>query len=207
MRTVVPGLRRGGRRLRGRRAEDPGPADDPARAGGGGYPALLFINKIDTATRRVRETLELLQKASRTPLLLRQIPIWKDGMRGGLHRPRAGARLHLPRARAERGRPSPDGELPREKEARFSMLERLADHDDAADGGLISEIEPPRDRVFDDLCRELREGQVVPVLIGAAERGNGVTRLLKALRHEAPRIAEDARASRRLPRKARRSLR
>jgi elongation factor G len=31
---------------------------------------------------------------------------------------------------------------------------------------------------------------VVPVLIGAAERGNGVTRLLKALRHEAPRLAE-----------------
>ena len=31
---------------------------------------------------------------------------------------------------------------------------------------------------------------MVPALIGSAERGNGVTRLLKALRHEAPTLAE-----------------
>ena len=31
---------------------------------------------------------------------------------------------------------------------------------------------------------------MVPVFIGSAERGNGVTRLLKALRHEAPTLAE-----------------
>src|SRR6478735_112848 len=35
-----------------------------------GIPRFLFINKIDTATRRVHETLSLLQPASRTPLLL-----------------------------------------------------------------------------------------------------------------------------------------
>jgi elongation factor G len=70
------------------------------------------------------------------------------------------------------------------------MLERLADHDDELMEELLSDIEPPRDRVFDDLARELRERQVVPVLIGSAERGNGVTRLLKALRHEAPTLAE-----------------
>ena len=33
---------------------------------------------------------------------------------------------------------------------------------------LISDIEPPRDRVFDDLAKELREGHVVPLLIGSA---------------------------------------
>ena len=31
------------------------------------------------------------------------------------------------------------------------MLEALADYDDALMEELISEIEPPRDRVFDDL--------------------------------------------------------
>src|ERR687884_570266 len=153
-------------------------------------PRFLFINKIDAATRRVRETLALLQKASRTPLLLRQIPIWKDGIAVGfidLALERAFVyREHAPSEVVE----FPDGELPREKEARFSMLERLADHDDALMEDLISEIEPPKDRVFEDLAKELREGQVVPALIGAAERGNGVTRLLKALRHEAPRLAD-----------------
>ncbi len=153
-------------------------------------PRVLFINKIDTATRRIRESLEILQPASRTPLLLRQIPIWRDGIAVGF------IDLALERAFIYREHaPSevvalPDGELPREREARYAMLERLADYDDALMEDLISEIEPPRDRVFDDLAREVRERHVVPVLFGAAERGNGVTRLLKALRHEAPRLPE-----------------
>jgi elongation factor G len=153
-------------------------------------PRYLFINKIDTATRQVRETLQLLQKASRTPLLLRQIPLWKDGIAVGfidLALERAFIyREHAPSEVVE----MPEGELPSEREARFAMLERLADYDDSLMEDLISEIEPPRDRVFDDLARELRERHVVPVLIGSADRGNGVTRLLKALRHEAPRLAD-----------------
>ncbi|HEY8381891.1 MAG TPA: elongation factor G [Microvirga sp.] len=153
-------------------------------------PCFLFINKIDTATRRVRETLALLQRASRTPLLLRQIPIWKDGIAVGF------IDLALERAFIYREHaPSeivdlPEGEMPREREARFAMLERLADYDDALMEDLISEIEPPRNRIFDDLAREVQERHVVPVLIGSADRGNGVTRLLKALRHEAPRLQE-----------------
>jgi elongation factor G len=152
-------------------------------------PRFLFLNKIDTATRRVRETLSMLQAASRTPLLLRQIPIWKDGIAVGY------IDLALERAFVYREHapsevvPLPDGEAEREKEARYSMLERLADYDDSLMEDLLGEIEPPRDRVFDDLARELRDRHVVPVLIGCAERGNGVTRLLKALRHEAPGIA------------------
>ena len=41
-------------------------------------PRFLFLNKIDKADKRVRDTLKLLQPASRTPLLLRQIPIWRN---------------------------------------------------------------------------------------------------------------------------------
>ncbi len=153
-----------------------------------GIPRFLFLNKIDTATRRVRETLQMLQPASRTPLLLRQIPIWKNGIAVGF------IDLALERAFIYREHaPSevldiPSGESVREKEARYSMLEKLADYDDALMEDLLSDIEPPKDRVFDDLSRELREGHVVPLLFGAAERGNGVTRLLKALRHEAPDV-------------------
>ena len=87
------------------------------------------------------------------------------------------------------------------------MLERLADYDDALMEQLISDIEPPRDRVFDDLARELREGHVVPLLMGSATAGHGVTRLLKALRHEAPGVDADARAARRRGRRGRRSPR
>ncbi|WP_372425700.1 elongation factor G [Salinarimonas chemoclinalis] len=153
-------------------------------------PRFLFLNKIDTAAQRVRDTLALLQRASRTPLLLRQIPIWKDGIAVGfvdLALERAFIyREHAPSRVVEGSDTAP----PDARDARFQMLERLADYDDALMEELLSDIEPPRDRVFDDLARELRERHVVPVLFGSAEHGNGVTRLLKALRHEAPRLPQ-----------------
>src|SRR5262245_13088801 len=45
-----------------------------------GVPRILFLNKIDRGSAGVRETLKLLQPASRAPLLLRQIPLRKDGV-------------------------------------------------------------------------------------------------------------------------------
>jgi elongation factor G len=153
-------------------------------------PRFLFINKVDAANQLIGEILPVLQRASRTPLLLRQIPIWKNGIAVGF------VDLALERAFIYREHaPSEvvtvdEGEMPDKRDARFRMLERLADYDDALMEELVSDIEPPRDRVFDDLARELRERHVVPVLFGSAARGNGVTRLLKALRHEAPRLSE-----------------
>src|SRR6185295_7144337 len=82
--------------------------------------------------------------------------------------------------------------LEQEKTARFSMLEKLADHDDELMEQLLEDIPPPRDKVFDDLAKELRDGVVVPVLMGVATRTNGVLRLLKALRHEAPNVTATA---------------
>jgi elongation factor G len=152
-------------------------------------PRIVFLNKIDAAEGLVRDALELLQPASRTPMIMRQIPIWENGVATGY------IDLALERAFVYREHaPStvidlPEPELPREKQARYSMLERLADYDDALMEELLGDIEPPRDQIFDDLARELREGLVTPVLIGSADRGNGVTRLLKAIRHEAPGVA------------------
>ncbi len=154
-----------------------------------GVPRILFLNKIDQASGGLRETLEMLQPASRTPLLLRQIPVWENGVATGF------VDLALERAFVYReSAPStviemPAGVVPEEKQARYSMLEKLADYDDALMEQLISDIDPPKDLVFDDLARELREGHVVPVLMGSATEGHGVTRLLKAVRHEAPAIA------------------
>ena len=78
----------------------------------------------------------------------------------------------------------------RETEARFHMLEQLADYDDELMEQLLSDMQPPRDKVFDDLARELREGLICPVLLGSAENGNGILRLMKALRHEAPFVED-----------------
>lgn len=157
-----------------------------------GVPRVLFLNKIDKASAGVRETLKLLQPASATPLLLRQIPLRKDGVVVGSI-DLALERAYVYREHAESEITEiPDDEKAGEIEARFSMLETLADHDDALMEQLLEEIEPPRDAVFDDLAADLREGAVTPVLIGAAEKGNGVMRLLKTIRHDAP----DAEATR-----------
>ncbi len=153
-------------------------------------PRVLFLNKIDKADTRVRETLKLLQPASAVPLVLRQIPIWKSGIAIGTI-DLALERAHIYREHAESEIvPIPDGERHREVEARYEMLEKLADYDDSLMEELLSDIEPPRDQVFDDLARDMRQGLICPVFIGSAERGNGISRLLKAIRHEAPGIEE-----------------
>jgi elongation factor G len=155
-----------------------------------GIPRFLFLNKIDKADQRVRETLKLLQPASRVPLVLRQIPIWSNEIITGFV-DLALERAFIYKEHAPSEVVSLEGEhADRNKEARFSMLEKLADHDDELMEQLLEDIPPPRDKVFDDLSKELRDGVICPVLIGVATRTNGVLRLLKALRHEAPGVAD-----------------
>src|SRR5271155_884233 len=155
-------------------------------------PRILFVNKIDKADAGVHDVLKLLQPASRTKLILRQIPTFKDDIISGF------VDLALERAFVYKEH-APSEVVPLEgdaadleKTARFSMLEALADHDDELMEQLLEDIQPPRDKVFDDLTRELREGLVCPILLGTATRSNGVLRLMKALRHESPGIAETA---------------
>jgi elongation factor G len=155
-------------------------------------PRVLFVNKIDKADTNVHDVLKLLQPASRTKLILRQIPTFAGDIISGF------VDLALERAfvykehAASEVVPLEGDIVDREKTARFSMLETLADHDDELMEQLLEDIQPPRDKVFDDLTRELREGLVCPVLMGTAARANGVLRLMKALRHESPGIVETA---------------
>ncbi len=155
-------------------------------------PRFLFLNKIDKADKRVRETLRLLQPASRVPLVLRQIPIWSNDIVIGFV-DLALERAHIYKEHAPSEVVPLEGDnLDRGKEARFTMLESLADHDNELMEQLLEDIPPPRDKVFDDLSKELRDGVICPVLIGSATRTNGVLRLMKALRHEAPTAADSA---------------
>ncbi len=155
-------------------------------------PRLLFLNKIDKGDAGVHDVLRLLQPASRTKLILRQIPTFSgDIITGFVDLALERAFVYKEHAPSEIIALEGDA-ADRKKTARFSMLETLADHDDELMEQLLEDIEPPRDKVFDDLTRELREALVCPVLMGTATRTNGVLRLLKAIRHESPGIAETA---------------
>jgi elongation factor G len=158
-----------------------------------GVPRVLFLNKIDRTSAGVRDVLKLLQPASRAPLLLRPIPLRTDGVIiGSIDLALERAYIYREYAESEIAE-IPGDDKAREIEARFSMLETLADHDDGLMEQLLEEIEPPRDAVFDDLAADLRDGAVTPVLIGTAEKGNGVLRLLKTIRHDAPDVGATCR--------------
>jgi elongation factor G len=153
-------------------------------------PRFLFLNKIDKADATIHDVLNVLQPASRSKLLLRQIPTFSGDIISGF------VDLALERAFVYKEHapseviPLEGDVLDKEKTARFSMLETLADHDDELMEQLLEDIQPPRDKIFDDLSKELRESLVCPVLFGSATRTNGVLRLMKALRHESPGIAD-----------------
>ncbi|HYM31754.1 MAG TPA: elongation factor G [Candidatus Cybelea sp.] len=151
-----------------------------------GIPHFIFVNKIDKASGLVRDLLASLQAVSAKPLVLRQVPI-REGEHVTGYVDLASERAYVYKDDA----PSAIVEIPadmkdRKAEARYAMLEKLADFDDKLMEALLEEREPSRDIVFADLSRDLQEGLIVPVLLGAADTGHGVRRLLKALRHEVP---------------------
>lgn len=155
-----------------------------------GVPRIVFLNKIDRAEAGPREVLQWMQPASAKPLVLRQLPIWNKGVVTGFI-DLALERAHVYQELAE----SRIVEMPAdikdlEKGERFTMLESLADHDDALMEQLLADLDPPRERIFSDLTRDIREGHVVPVLFGSAEHGNGIGRLLKTVRHDIGGVAE-----------------
>ncbi|MBL28617.1 MAG: elongation factor G [Rhodospirillaceae bacterium] len=149
-------------------------------------PYLIFVNKMDRASGSARDVLEALQAISKRPLVLRQVPIRKGEAVSGY--------IDLVHERAysysDNGASSliqiPEEMQTEEQDARGEMLEALADFDDSLLEKLLEDVVPPKEEIYQTLHKDFSEGLVVPVLFGAAERENGVRRLLKALRHDVP---------------------
>ena len=156
-------------------------------------PHLLFINKIDTlGEQRVRDVVTAYQAVSARKLVLRAVPIRENGTVTGL--------VDLVSERAYRFNPHkpsnlvalPDRLKDRESEARQSLLESVADFDDALLEKLLEDVVPDSSEIYDRMALELASDLIVPVFLGSAENDNGVRRLLKALRHEGPEVAVTA---------------
>ena len=151
-------------------------------------PYIVFINKMDVSTGSVRATLDSLQTVSSRPLVLREIPI-RDGDQISGH-------VDLVSERAfkwQEGTPSKLIELPEsikddEELARTELLEALADFDDSLLENLLEDVIPSTDEIYKNLTKYLTENLIVPVFFGSAEQDSGITRLMKALRHESPGV-------------------
>jgi elongation factor G len=151
-----------------------------------GIPCDIFVNRIDSMTGRVRDIVAALQTYCSHHIVLRQIPIREGGTVTGA--------IDLISERAWQYRenaPSALIELPaelasREREARSELLESLADFDDHLLEQLIEDQTPMTEEVFEVARRVLQDNDLVSAFLGSASHGNGVTRLMKSLRHEAP---------------------
>jgi elongation factor G len=156
-------------------------------------PHMIFINKMDTASARVRDVMAALQSVSQRPLVLRQVPL-----RGGEGEITGYVDLVSERAyRYRPGQPSdliplPEGFWDQERETRSNLIEKLADFDDALLEKLLEEVEPSKEEIYQHLTRSMKEAQIVPVFLGSATADHGVRRLWKALRHETPSSQETA---------------
>ncbi len=151
-------------------------------------PHFIFINKIDAPASPLTEVIAALQEASSRPLVLRELPMTAGGDIVGFVDLTSERAWRLVSGATERVE-LPEDVKPEEAEARQKMLEAVADHDDLVLAKLLEDQVPTTEEVYQGLTRELTEDAIVPVFIGAADRGLGVTRLWKALRHEAPDVA------------------
>ena len=149
-------------------------------------PHIIFINKMDTQAASVRETVAALQNISQRPLIMRELPIREGEDVTGL--------VDMISQRAYKWAndgQSSEVDVPESVnewllEARTQLLEALSDYDDTLLEALLEEQEVPVDDVYKYAALALQDAHIVPVLFGAAEHDNGITRLLKILRHEAP---------------------
>ncbi|BDU76686.1 elongation factor G [Mesoterricola sediminis] len=160
-----------------------------------GIPHTIFLNKVDNLTDpgKIAETLRALQPMSPHPLVLREYPIHAGSFITGYED------LSLERAfKANPGHPSeqipiPDTIKDEAMIARQEMLEAISSLDDALMEKLLEEQVPTREEVYATLTKGFKGDQIVPVLLGSADKDLGVRRLLKLLRHEAPEAGETAR--------------
>ena len=155
-------------------------------------PHMLFINKLDTASARVRDVLAALQSVSDRPLVLRQVPLTTEtGISGYVDLVSERAYRYRP-GQASDLIPLPDGFWDEEGDTRTSLVEKLADFDDALLEQLLEDVQPSKEDIYKHLTQDLQKNLIVPVFVGAAGQDYGVRRLWKALRHEAPGPAETA---------------
>ncbi|GAB4377303.1 MAG: elongation factor G [Kiloniellaceae bacterium] len=155
-------------------------------------PHILFVNKMDKATTRVRDLLEALQSVSDRPLVLRQVPIREgDGITGFVDLVSERA-WHYNLDRQSDLIEMPEQVKDREEEARRELLESLADFDVGLLEQLLEDKVPASAEIYEQLSKDLADDLIVPVLFGSAEQGHGITRLWKALRHETPAPAVTA---------------
>ena len=152
-------------------------------------PHVLFFNKVDAMEVPIKDVLEAVQAVSPKPLVIRELAI-RDGDKTTGYVDLVSERAY----KYKSGQASdmiaiPDTVKGEEAAARRELLEELSNFDDKLLEQLLEDTVPPPKDIYGQLTKDLREGLIVPVLLGAGQHDHGVRRLLKLLRHETPQAS------------------
>lgn len=152
-------------------------------------PHLIFLNKLDRADVDYRQVLSALKSVSSRPLVPQHYPMGRGETLEGY--------IDLITEKAYRygNQEQQPIALPKtfqleEQSARSELLETLANHDDHLLEELLEDIQPSEAEILQDLKQDLRDDQIVPVLVGVADRNFGTLALLDALIQECPDATE-----------------
>ena len=149
-------------------------------------PFLVFVNKMDRLTTDLNSFVSALGGLTQRPLALRQLPLVEadevTGYVDVIHR-----RCHRYASDAESTTIDvPEGMQADLEGTRTELLEALADFDDTLLERLLEDDIPSLEEAYENWNGAFGAAKIAPVLIGAAESGHGVHRLLKSLRHDVP---------------------
>ena len=149
-------------------------------------PYFVFINKIDQlgpSGISISEVLEALGSLTDRPLVMRQELLYDQGHISGYTDLISERVYRYKNHQASELIESVNGEY---LQARTKLLETLADFDDLLLEQLLEDVIPEKSAIYDSLKEDLLTNKIAPVFFGSAESENGIRRLLKALRHDAP---------------------
>lgn len=157
-------------------------------------PHTIFLNKVDSLAEvgKIRETIAALQSMSQRPLVLREYPIHVGSFITGYEDLSLERSFSADPTFSSVPVETPEAIKNKAMAARQEMLEAISNLDDVLMEKLLEEQVPSRDDVFATLTKGFRSDQIVPVMLGSAEKDLGVIRLLKQLRHEVPEVGETA---------------
>ena len=149
-------------------------------------PFLVFVNKMDRLTTDLNSFVSVLGGLTQRPLALRQLPLVEadevTGYVDVIHR-----RCHRYASDEESTTIDvPEGMQADLEGTRTELLEALADFDDTLLERLLEDDIPSLEEAYENWNGAFGAAKIAPVLIGAAESGHGVHRLLKSLRHDVP---------------------
>ena len=141
-----------------------------------GLPRMVFVNKMDRDRASFDRTLQQLREVFGPGITPLELPIGEEASFRGV------ADVITDTAWVDDGRTATPGPVPpeldaREHEVHDALVERIVETDDALLERYLEGIVPGVEELDARLARGVAEGNVFPVVCGAALRGIGVDRL------------------------------